>query len=300
MTRNDDQRLSPYLTTAEVAAHLRMKERKVYDLVRQGLIPCTRATGKLLFPRDSIDLWVMSHLKGDQAPRDPIPPVLAGSHDPLLDWAVREAGCDLAFLCNGSGDGVQRLLRDEAMIAGLHVIDPGTGAYNSPEQLGLAAMRDVVIIHWARRSQGLLLQPGNPAGIHGLEDLPSTGVRVAHRQRAAGTDTLFHWLLEQRGIDAAVLRFTPHPSLSEDDLALSIREGEADAGLAVEAAARRHGLDFIPLHEESFDLAMRRRVYFEPRVQRLLAFAHSDRLRSRAEAMGGYDMAEFGSVVYNA
>jgi len=39
-----------YLTTAEVADYLRLKERKVYDLVSQGVIPCVRVTGKLLFP----------------------------------------------------------------------------------------------------------------------------------------------------------------------------------------------------------------------------------------------------------
>ena len=58
-----------YLTTVEVADYLRLKERKVYDLVRQGHIPCSRATGKLLFPRQHIDMWVLSHLEGDQAQR---------------------------------------------------------------------------------------------------------------------------------------------------------------------------------------------------------------------------------------
>ena len=101
-----------YLTTAEVADYLRLKERKVYDLVRQGHIPCSRATGKLLFPRQHIDMWVLSHLEGDQAQRQPPPPVLAGSQDPLLEWAVRESGSDLASLCQGSGDGVRRLQGD--------------------------------------------------------------------------------------------------------------------------------------------------------------------------------------------
>ena len=300
MTEDDTVGHHRYLTTAEVAAYLRMKERKVYDLVRQGLIPSTKITGKLLFPRDSVDLWVMNHLEGDQAPQQAIPPVLAGSQDPLLDWAIREAGADLAFLCNGSGDGVRRLLRGEAMLAGLHVIDHRTGNYNDPTHLGLSGMRDLVIIHWARRTQGLLVQPDNPHGIRDLRDLASSPVRVAHRQREAGADALFRSLLQHRGIGAEELRFAPYASLSEDDLALSIREGEADTGLAVEAAARRHGLDFIPLHQERFDLAMRRRVYFESPVQRLLTFARSDRLRGRAEAMGGYDVSELGEIRFNA
>ncbi len=300
MTNNDSIGHHRYLTTAEVAAYLRMKERKVYDLVRQGLIPSTKITGKLLFPRDSIDLWVMNHLEGDQAPQRAIPAVLAGSQDPLMDWAIREAGCDLAFLCNGSGDGVTRLLRDEAMVAGLHVIDQATGHYNDPSHLGLSGMRDLVIIHWAHRTQGLLVQPGNPHGIRDLTDLAARRVRVAHRQREAGADALFRSLLERHRINTEQLHFSPYASLSEDDLALSIREGEADTGLAVEAAARRHGLDFIPLHQERFDLAMRRRVYFEPPVQRLLHFARGERLQGRAAAMGGYDVSRLGEVSFNA
>ncbi|CAN0591989.1 unnamed protein product, partial [Ectocarpus sp. 12 AP-2014] len=81
---------------------------------------------------------------------------------------------------------------------------------------------------------------------------------------------------------------------------LSIRQGEADVGVGIEAAARRQGLAFIPLQQEHFDLAMRRRHYFEPALQRLLAFARSERFVRRAEALGGYDVSELGEVAYNA
>jgi len=52
--------------------------------------------------------------------------------------------------------------------------------------------------------------------------------------------------------------------------------------------------------QEHFDLAMRRRHYFEPAMQRLLAFARSERFVQRAEALGGYNISELGNVVYNA
>lgn len=300
MTEDDISTSHRYLTTAEVAAYLRMKERKIYDLVRQGQIPCTKVTGKLLFPRESIDLWVMNHLEGDRETSRPIPPVLAGSHDPLLDWSIRESEAGLATLCHGSGDGAHRLLEGDAMVAGMHLLEPESGSYNNPRHLGVSGMMDLVMIHWARRRQGLLLQPGNPLGIHSLVDLQRSGVRTAHRQPEAGADALFRWLLERAGVDHDALNLSEHMSLSEDDLALAIREGEAAAGLAVEAVARRHGLEFIPLHTERFDLTMRRRSYFELPVQRLMAFCRSARFRERAAAMGGYDVSELGSVVYNA
>ena len=51
------------MTTRDVAAYLRIKERKVYDLVKAGAIPCTRVTGKWLFPKRLID-----HFGSDTVP----------------------------------------------------------------------------------------------------------------------------------------------------------------------------------------------------------------------------------------
>ncbi len=288
------------MTTAEVAAYLRLRERKVYDLVRQGLIPCTKITGKLLFPKQAVDLWLMSHLEGDEQAGRPVPWVLAGSQDPLLDWALRESGSELAQLCHGSGDGVQRLLAGQAMLVGIHVRHAEDDSYNDPARLGLSGMRDLVIIHWARREQGLLVAAGNPRRINSLHDLVIQPLRVANRQPEAGASTLFRQLLADAGLEQGKLQLLPHPALSEDDLALDVREGRADAGLGVRASATRHGLHFIPLHTEYFDLALRRRSYFEPPVQRLLAFARTERFRQRAVAMEGYELSELGNVRYNA
>lgn len=292
--------LPAYLTTAEVAEYLRLKERKVYDLVSQGVIPCVRVTGKLLFPRQRIDLWLMNHLEGDDAAGNPTPPVLAGSQDPLLEWATKESGAELALLCQGSGDGVQRLLDGRAMLAGVHIWHAQSQRYNDPAMLGLGGMRDLVLILWAKRQQGLLLPTDNPHRIERFEHIARPGVRLAHRQPDAGASQMLQGFISRHRIDAKALLWTANPSLSEDDLALAIRQGEADAGLGIEAAARRQGLHFIPLQQEQFDLAMRRRHYFEPAVQRLLAFAGCERFAQRARALGGYDISELGQVRYNA
>ena len=39
-----------YLTVKELAALLRLKERKVYDLAASGAVPCSRATGATSWP----------------------------------------------------------------------------------------------------------------------------------------------------------------------------------------------------------------------------------------------------------
>jgi len=289
-----------YLTTAEVAAYLRLKERKVYDLVRQGQIPCSRATGKLLFPRQHIDMWVLSHLEGDQAQRLPPPQVLAGSLDPLLEWAIRESGCDLASLCHGSGDGIRRLLEGKAMVAGIHLRDPDSGRYNEPTLLGLGGVKDLVVLHWAKRRQGLIVAPGNPLGLKTIKDLARPDVVCAHRQPDAGAAHLLRGLLTQASIASDALRWADHMALSEEDLGLAIAQGEADVGVGMEAAAHRQQLHFIPLVEESFDLVLHRRSAFEPTMQALMAFARQPRFHQRAEALKGYDISQLGRVLYNA
>ena len=118
--------LPEFLTTREVAALLRVRERKVYDLAAAGDIPCRRVTGKLLFPRGEIEAWIAgekpvpARSKPTPAPAD----VVAGSHDPLLDWALRESGSGLATFYDGSLDGLERIAAGTAIASGLHVFEP--------------------------------------------------------------------------------------------------------------------------------------------------------------------------------
>lgn len=113
--------MSELMTTHEVADYLRIKERKVYDLVRQGEIPCSRRSGKWLFPKALIDRWVLQGVRSTELALGPAPAIIAGSHDPLLDWAVRESNCGLAILAGGSLDGLSRVADGEAEIGRAHV-----------------------------------------------------------------------------------------------------------------------------------------------------------------------------------
>src|SRR5678816_4559457 len=85
------------MDTREVAAYLRLKERRIYDLVRANALPHVRATGKLLFPRAEVDAWLASKSASPAKVRASTPDIIAGSHDPLLEWAARESGCGLAL-----------------------------------------------------------------------------------------------------------------------------------------------------------------------------------------------------------
>jgi excisionase family DNA binding protein len=291
--------LPQFLTTKEVANLLRIKERKVYELATDGAIPVSRVTGKLLFPRDLVEMWVQQHVEylgGRESLREH-PAVLAGSHDPLLEWALRESASGIATFLDGSLDGVQRLAAGAALAAGLHVQDAATGEWNRDVVAAALPGMPVVMIEWARRRQGIVLPQGNPARVEGIRDL--VGRSVIPRQPNAGSQLLFEQLLEAEAIDPQSIALTGTAARSETDVAVAVADGKAEAGFAIEAAARQLRLAFIPLAEERYDLAVWRRDYFEEPMQRLLKFARSALLAKRAEELGGYDVSNLGKVHYN-
>ncbi|MFT6775525.1 MAG: putative molybdopterin biosynthesis protein [Paracoccaceae bacterium] len=291
VTDNDDP-ASAYLTTREVAALLRVKERKVYDLAAAGEIPHRRITGKLLFPAAEVTAWI----EGGAPAAPAIPPassarpaILAGSHDPLLDWAVRESGCGLATMFDGSGAGLTRFADGGAALCGMHIPEADGWNIGSVSEAGLTG---VVLIAWAARRQGLIVPAGTEGGIRGIADL--AGRRVMLRQPGAGARALFDKLTA--GTDLSRATILPDPARTETDAALAVASGDADVALGLEAAARQCRLGFVPLAQERFDLLIDRRAYFEAPVQALLAFARGAALRDKAARLTGYDVTDLGRV----
>lgn len=272
--------LPTYLTTREMADLLRVKERKIYDLAAAGEIPHSRATGKLLFPRETVLAWIEN---ASEAPAgDGVrPAVLLGSHDPLLEWALRESGSGLAAFFDGSLDGLDRFDHLEGIAAGLHMVqDEG---WNTDLVARRFRFRPVVLAEWAWRNRGIIVAPGNPLGIAAIADL--AGRRVVRRQPQAGSQHLMERLLSQAGI--ALPQGGPM-ARDEREAALAVLDGRADAAFGLAASARQFRLDFVPVCEERFDLLVSRRDWFEPPFQALIAFSRTPAFAQMAETLGGY------------
>ena len=109
-------------TTAEAAAYLRLKERKICEMVAEGTVPCTKVTGRWLFPKAELDHWLSSSVHRPAGVARPNPaPIVGGSHDPLLEWALRESGSGLAQLAIGSEAGFDRFIAGETLAAAIHL-----------------------------------------------------------------------------------------------------------------------------------------------------------------------------------
>lgn len=292
-----------FLTTSEAADYVRLGERKLYELVTSGQIPCSKVTGKWLFPRRELDLWVLSGLSrpAGMIAADP-PPIVGGSQDDLLEWTLRESGSGLASLTEGTARGVDRLRRGEVIAAAVHFHsdDVATEDANVAALRAMPGLHDAVLVGMVRREQGLLVPADNPKQLHSLADVLASGAQMAVRQPGAGAQMLLDVLLTRAGAKQKDVRRLEPPCLTGPDLAAAIRAGRADCGVATRAAAKSAGLDFVPLLWENFDLLMRQRSYFRPSMQALIGFLGDRRLKQRAAELGGYDPAPAGQIRFAA
>src|SRR5262245_41748491 len=190
-------------TTAEAADYLRLKERKLYELVAENAIPCTKVTGKWLFPKDELDRWLATSLKRpDGMPETEPMPIVGGSHDPLLEWALRESGSGLATLPEGSESGVRRFTRGELVAAAihLHALDDDSIDANVEMMKREPNLHDAVLVGFVRREVGLVVGRDNPLKLARIEDIAANGARLAVRPEGAGAQLLLEAMLRRAGI----------------------------------------------------------------------------------------------------
>lgn len=286
-----------YLTTKELADLLRIKERKVYDLAASGDVPCTRALGKLLFPRAAIENWLARHRSGDPGGPAVFPSVFLGSHDPLLEWCLRESGSGLASYFDGSIDGLDRFAASEGVATGLHIFDSASNEWNVPIVTRRLAGKSAVLVEWAWRERGLIVEAGNPAKIGRIADLK--GRRLVPRQPQAGSQVLLTHLLSKNGLGPESIELI-HAARTETDAALAVVEGRADAAFGLLSVANQYRLDFVPVVRERFDLLVWRSEWFEEPFQKFLALRRSRVFDERVKTLEGYDTSGFGRVHFNS
>jgi len=297
-----EQSKNAFLTTQEVADLLRVKQRKVYDLVSREQIPCSRVTGKLLFPRDEILAMIaqQSRSVADLAidtERQTLPPIILGSHDPLLEATLKACGSSMPTLIEHSLAGLDRFEKGEGVATGLHVYEPEMGKWNVSGVTERFASRSVVLLTWAQRSRGLLVHPSKTESIKGMTDLPAC--RLAVRQKGSGSYGLLeHLLMSHCGLSVEEIKQRSN-ALSETDAAMQVLEGKADATLGLSAFASRFALDFVPLVEERFDLLIDRKAFFDEEFQTLVKYTKTPAFERLLSEFPGYRMDSIWQVQFN-
>ncbi|MBI2756293.1 MAG: molybdopterin biosynthesis protein [Chloroflexi bacterium] len=270
------------------------------------IMSMVRADGLALLPRFSEGVHAgeavqVRLLRPEQDLRKTV--VAIGSHDLALDLlsnalATRSPGASLASSNVGSLGGLLALARGEAHLAGTHLLDEASGVYNQAAVQRYVPRRRTVLVTLAGRVQGLLVPRDNPLRLGSLADLALPGVRFVNRQRGSGTRVLLDYRLRLDGIDPTAIAGYEREQYTHLAVAADVASGAADVGLGILAAARALDLDFVPLFQERYDLAIPREHYDAPILAPLLEILRGEGFRAEVEALGGYDCQQMGMVAW--
>ncbi len=233
------------------------------------------------------------------ADRQPAALVLHASHDLTLEYLrelaqTRHLRIELHF--KGSLESLESFARGTSDIAGFHVPDRVT-----PDQ----ALRyrkwlkpdPVQVVHLFERQQGLVVARGNPRRIHSLRDIARSNLCFVNRQQGSGTRLLFDSLLMAERIPPQRIRGYQSEEFTHGAVAAMVASGVADAAFAIEAVARQHDLDFVPLARERYFLVAHDAFARGRCFATLLGILRGRKFRARVALLPGYDAARCGEVV---
>jgi putative molybdopterin biosynthesis protein len=228
--------------------------------------------------------------------------IALGSHDlalELLTQHLREntAVPDLIALPIGSLDGLIALRQGSCHLTGCHLLDPVSGEYNATYVRHLFPGTEMTILTLAHRQQGLFVPPGNPKEISRLADIARSDIRFVNRKQGTGTRLWLDNALDETSLIPDQIQGYEKMVDTHLQVAETIRDGHADIGLGILAAAQRFNLDFIPLFEERYDLVLPTRLCDEPLLRPLLDHLQTAVFRNQIAGLDGYNSSQTGRQI---
>ncbi|HPS59286.1 MAG TPA: molybdopterin biosynthesis protein [Spirochaetota bacterium] len=228
--------------------------------------------------------------------------VITGSHDPLIDEVsdILRKTCPEYFIASshvGSMAGLMAVKKNEAHIAGIHLLDEITGEYNRSYIKKYLNPDEIVLVKGVKRTQGLIVAKNNPLGIKKISDLNRNNIRFVNRQKGSGTRILLDYLLNKDKISSESIYGYTREEYTHLSVAVQIAQGSADAGLGIFSAAKIYDLGFVPVCEEDYDFIIPEQIIDSVPVQKFLAILRSEEFRQRLLNIGGYRPEDCGKIV---
>ena len=288
--------MSDYFTTDELAKFLRIKPRKVYDLISKDDIPHSRVMGKLLFSKKEISNWISGE-KINNLEAANIPNVLLGSHDPLLELAIKHSKSGIAMSFDGSIQGIDRFKSNQGIASGLHIYDHSLKSWNVPLIKSQLNTKQIVLMEWATRQRGLIFKSIKNHNMKSFKDF--RGKRLVRRQPGSGADNYLQYLFKNENLSYDNY-INSDLAYSENDAVSLILSDQADVSFGLKSEAKKFELEFIPIVTERFDLIVYRKHWFENSFQTLLNFCKTNEFFKLASNFEGYNIDNLGKIHFNS
>ena len=148
-----------------------------------------------------------------------------------------------------------------------------------------------------RRRQGLMLPPGNPKKILGVQDLVRSDLKFINRQRNSGTRISLDEILRQAGIDSHKIRGYENEEFTHSAVAALVASGAVDCGAGIEAAATQFNLDFVFLNWESYWFVLPKEKLDKAPFSQFLQLLQSEPFNQCVAPLKGYETSRSGTVV---
>lgn len=222
--------------------------------------------------------------------------IVSGSHDLALEGIAEhlQKHVTLLSLPVGSLDGLVNLRQGLCQVSGSHLQDE-SGEYNISFVRHLFPERNVELVTFAHRTQGLMLASGNPKRLKTISDLAKPNVRFVNRNPGSGTRLWFDAELRKLAIPPETIRGYEEAVKTHSEAAMLIANHKADAALGLQAAAYQYHLDFIPLFEERYDLVLPREN--EKTLLPLLDYLQTANFRTELQVLTGYNTTYSGKQI---
>lgn len=295
---------SDLLTAKEISEYLSLHEKKIYALAKAHKIPCTKITGKWLFPKKLIDEWIINDAQKNIGKHQEIKKpstnlIFHGSNDLLIEILgsfYRRALPDCCFSISnvGSIGGLVSLRNGICDLTGVHLFDPDN---RSDELESLLEEMDVVFVQLAKRKQGLMVASGNPLQIQNIADLVKPGLKYINRQTGSGTRILLDRKLDENNLKGSKIKGYENEVFTHFEVAMEVFNGHADVGMGIYSAAHTFKLDFIPVMDEIYNFVIPKDTFFDRKIQALLKIIRSEEFKEKTKQLGGYDIRESGEII---
>ncbi|QDQ42641.1 XRE family transcriptional regulator of molybdate metabolism [Methylacidiphilum kamchatkense Kam1] len=154
-----------------------------------------------------------------------------------------------------------------------------------------------LIFAFSKWEEGFVVKPGNPLRIRQIEDLLRKNVRFVNREDGSGTRILLDSLLNKAEIQPDQINGYRIELPTALDVAKAVGYGFADVGLSSRACAEITSLDFVPLYEMEFWLAIPHDLILQPAVEKFLDFLKSGDLKNDLALLPGYSFEALGEIV---
>ena len=296
-------------TTDEIAKLLKVSKLTVYDLIKKGTLPAYRVGKQMRIDARDLNTYKNQNKMISSSPST-VPESSASSKSSIVisgqDMSLDllgthlERSTDVQALRSyqGSLNSLISMYQGKGDIVSVHLFDGETGAYNLPFVNRILTGRSYLVVNLLVRKAGFYVQTNNPMQLTKWSDLQKKDLILANREKGSGARVLLDEQLKIHGINPGTLLGYQHEETSHLNVASTVKQGKADVGVGIEKAAKIVDTDFIPLIEEQYDLVLLKTRTNQAFIDQTLTILNSPEFKQEIKALGGYNTAQCGKILY--